>query len=160
MDVATGLFGRLDFVSSGLMSCSESGEFKRLALATVDRAISNHKDHLLDGYHRRNPIDVSPTPHASSHLQRPDPFSRSSNSCPGNSVAGAMLGADINPVGGMEFGLSSGNRVIEGVNVLPAKDAQLGISGDHGDMLTGFEWENMDQWPDPGPDYVQTSLSY
>jgi hypothetical protein len=158
MDVATGLFGRLDFVSSGLMSCSESGEFKRLARATVDRAISNHKDHLLDGHHRRNAIDVSPTPHASSLLQQPDPSSRWSNSCPGNSVAGAMLGTDINPVSGMEFGFNSGNRVIEAVNVLLAKDAQLGISGDHGDMVTGFEWGNMDEWPDPGPDYVQTSL--
>jgi hypothetical protein len=74
-----------------------------------------------------------------------------------------MPGADINPVGGMEFGLSSRNRVIEGVNALLAKNAQVGVSGDHGEhwnMLTGFDWANMDGWPDPGPDYVQASLSY
>src|ERR1700716_25705 len=66
MDVVTGLFGRLDFVSSGLMSCNEAGEFTRLGRATVERAISNHKGHLQDEYHQRNPVDLSFTPNASS----------------------------------------------------------------------------------------------
>jgi hypothetical protein len=38
MDVVTGLFGRLDFVSSGMRSLTEVGEFARLARAAVQRA--------------------------------------------------------------------------------------------------------------------------
>jgi hypothetical protein len=38
MDVVTGLFGRLDFVSSGMRSLTEVGEFARLARAAVKRA--------------------------------------------------------------------------------------------------------------------------
>jgi hypothetical protein len=38
MDVVTGLFGRVDFVSSGMRSLTEVGEFARLARAAVKRA--------------------------------------------------------------------------------------------------------------------------
>jgi hypothetical protein len=38
MDIVTGLFGRLDFVSSGMRSLTEVGEFARLARAAVKRA--------------------------------------------------------------------------------------------------------------------------
>jgi hypothetical protein len=38
MDVVTGLFGRLDFVSSGMRSLTDVGEFARLARAAVQRA--------------------------------------------------------------------------------------------------------------------------
>src|SRR5271154_4345412 len=38
MDVVTGLFGRLDFVSSGMRSLAEVGEFARLARDAVKRA--------------------------------------------------------------------------------------------------------------------------
>jgi hypothetical protein len=38
MDVVTGLFGRLDFVSSGMRSLTEVSEFARLARAAVQRA--------------------------------------------------------------------------------------------------------------------------
>lgn len=38
MDVVTGLFGCLDFVSSGMRSLTEVGEFARLARAAVQRA--------------------------------------------------------------------------------------------------------------------------
>jgi hypothetical protein len=38
MDVVTGLFGRLDFVSSGMRSLTEVGEFARLARAALQRA--------------------------------------------------------------------------------------------------------------------------
>jgi hypothetical protein len=63
----------------------------------------------------------------------------------------------------MEFGLSSEDRVIEGMNALLAKNAQLGISGgqgEHWNMLTGFDWANMDGWPDPGQITSRASVSY
>ena len=125
MDVVTGLFGRLDFVSSGLMSCNDYGEFTRLARATVERAISNHKSHLLEGCHNRSPADLSPTPHELSPSQRskdsmtgtstvlPDAPSGSSNLFPRNSLPGVMRGTDISSVDEMGFSLSSANRVIE-----------------------------------------------
>jgi hypothetical protein len=129
MDVVTGLFGRLDFVSSSLMSCNESGEFTRLARTTVERAILNHKGHLLDGCYNRSHVDLSSIPHASSPSQGSkdsmtegsmvfpngsgDAPSGSSNFFLENSVAGAMPETDINPVAGMGFSPSGGNRAIE-----------------------------------------------
>jgi hypothetical protein len=138
MDVVTGLFGRVDFVSSGLMSCNEYGEFTRLARATVERAISNYKGHLLDGYHNRNPVDLLPTPHASSPSQRSkdsmtgssvvahDALSGSSSLFSGNSLAGVMPGTDISPVGEMAFNLSSGSRVIGGDEYAADKEFPFG----------------------------------
>jgi hypothetical protein len=69
-----------------------------------------------------------------------DASSGSSNAFLGNSVAGAMPGTDINPVGGIGFSVSGGNRAIE-------------------NMLTGFDWENPAGWPDIGPDYFHTNPS-
>jgi hypothetical protein len=167
MDVVTGLFGRLDFVSSGLMSCNEYGEFTRLARVTVERAISNHKGHLLDGCHNRNPVDLSLTPHASSPWQRskdsmtgssmvlPDAPSGSSNSLSGNSLAGAMPGTDISSVGEMGFSLSSGNRVIEAGEYSADKECPFGSSGHPWDLFTGFDWGNTDGSPNIGPDYFR-----
>lgn len=138
MDVVTGFFGRLDFVSSGLMSCNEYGEFTRLARATVERAISNHKGHLLDGRHNCNPVDLSPTPHASSLSQRskdsmtgssmvaPDALSGSSSLFLGNSLAAVVPGTDISPVGGMAFSLSSRSRVIDGDEYAADKESPFG----------------------------------
>jgi hypothetical protein len=157
MDVVTGLFGRLDFVSSGLMACSESGEFTRLARATVDRAISNHKDHLLDGCHNRSHVHLSSNPHASSVSQGSkdsmtegstglrngsvDASSGSSNFFLENSVESAMPGTDIIPGTGMGFSLSGGNRAIE-------------------NMLMGFDRANINWCPDMGPDYFQENPSF
>jgi hypothetical protein len=138
MNVVTGLFGRLDFVSSGLMSCNEYGEFTRLARAIVQRAISNHKGHLLDGCHNHSPVDLSPTPHASPPSQRskdsmsgssvvvPDALSGSSSLFSGNSLAGVVLRTDISPVGGMALGLSSENRVIWGNEYAADKEYPFG----------------------------------
>ena len=156
MDVATGLFGRLDFVSSGLISCTESGEFRRLARATVDRAISNQKSHRPGRHQERNSIELS-TPQSVMFFQALDP---PSSSFMENAVAEAMPETDISSVSGIEVGPGSENQVMDGVNTHLAINSQATISvGQGGDwnMLTGFEWANMDEWPDPGPDYVQAS---
>lgn len=186
MDVVTGLFGRLDFVSSGLMSCNESGEFTRLARATVDRAIANHKGRPQDGYHKGSLDDLSSTSHTSSSpsggrdsmtgsgMVLPGGLARtplgSSNSFLGNTVAGATPGTDMNSVGGMDFSLSSDNMVIEGVNALLAENPHSGGFRDHcsvngngnGNVLTGFDWAsiNIHGWPDIGPDYLQANYSF
>jgi hypothetical protein len=182
-DVVTGLFGRLDFVSSGLMSCSESGEFTRLARATLERAILNHKGNLQGGYHKRNSVDLSSTPHASSSYGRKDSMTgsgmelseglgrtplRSSNSFLGSLVEGAVPGTDINRVDGMEISLSSRNGVLQGVNALPADHANLeGLRQDYSvnenqHMSMGFDWAStdIDRWPDIGPDYLQANLLF
>lgn len=181
MDIVTGLFGRLDFVSSGLMSCNDSGEFTRLARATVERAIANHKGHLQDGGdYKRNPADLSSTSHASSSSHgRADSMTGGSNgsghapvgsgdtplpsnsSFLGTSVAGTMPGTDVDSVGAMEYTLSGRDRVVEGANTLLAKHGYLEGSGDHWDMFTGFDWanNNTDGWPDMVPDYFQANLA-
>jgi hypothetical protein len=182
-NVVTGLFGRLDFVSSGLMSCSESGEFTRLARATVERATSNQKGHLQGVYHKRNPVDLSFTPHTSSSYGREDSMMgsgmelsgwldsaplRSSNSFLGSLVEGVAPGTDIN---GVEICLSSRNSVPQGANTLPAEGAHLeGLGGDysvnedqhHQHMSMGFDWAStdIDRWPEVGPDYLQANLLY
>lgn len=53
MDVVTGLFGRLDFVSSGLMACNEAGEFAKLARSTVQRSTERAKQHSRSSRHPR-----------------------------------------------------------------------------------------------------------
>jgi hypothetical protein len=185
-DVVTGLFGRLDFVSSGLMSCSESGEFTRLARATVERATSSQKGHPQGVYHKRSPVDLSSTPHTSSSYGREDSMTgngmelsgeldraplRSSNSFLGSLVEGAVPGMDIHRVDGMEISLSSRNSVLQGANALPAEGAHLeGLGGDysvnenqhHQHMSMGFDWTStdIDRWPDIGPDYLQTNLLF
>jgi hypothetical protein len=182
-DVVTGLFGRLDFVSSGLMSCSESGQFARLARATVERAISKHEGSLQDGYHNRNPVALSSTSHASSSYGRNVSMAgsgmeisgglgrtplRSSNSFLGSLMAVAVPGTDINRVGGIEINLSSSNSVLEGVNDLPAENAHLeGLEdgynvNENQHVSMGFDWAStdIDRWPDIGPDYLQANLLF
>jgi hypothetical protein len=53
MDVVTGLFGRLEFVSSGMMSVSKVSEFSRLARHAVEVTLKNQNP--IDS--RRNPDD-------------------------------------------------------------------------------------------------------
>ncbi|RFU35945.1 hypothetical protein B7463_g412, partial [Scytalidium lignicola] len=181
MDVVTGVFGRMDFVSSGLMSCNDAGEFARLARATVERAISNHKCQSQNSYHKWNPVDLSSTSHntSSSHGTKDSiagndtvPPGRSgqtpsvsSNSFLGSSAAVATPGTDINQMSGIEFNLSSINGVTE------VENANLGVVEEQSNvnvninaneiMMTAFDWtgRDIDGWPDIGPEYLQ-SLSF